>query len=130
MLSDPEHVIVKTLLYIYSLEPPIYRYLNKASREKDASYIDTLGPFSDALRTILHHAEKKRKDKIPLGKAFMVYRGLGLMQEHIDEYKAMEGDKNGINLRGFTSTSMDKAVSLDFALKGASKDGVWKSVLI
>ena len=83
VLSDPDHVIVKTLLYIYSLEPPIYRYLNKASREKDASYIDTLGPFSDALRTILHHAEKKRGDKIPAGKAFKVYRGLGLLEEHI-----------------------------------------------
>ena len=35
ILSDPKHVITKTLLYIYSLEPPIYRYLNKASREQD-----------------------------------------------------------------------------------------------
>lgn len=42
----------------------------------------------------------------------------------------MVGNKNGINLRGFTSTSQDREVSLDFALKGASADGKWKSVLI
>lgn len=42
----------------------------------------------------------------------------------------MVGHKNGINLRGFTSTSLDQKVSLEFALKGASDDGVWKSVLI
>lgn len=130
ILSDPDHIVVKTLLYIYSLEPPIYRYLNKASREKDQRYVETLGPFSDCLRTILHHAEKNRQNKIPFGRAFKVYRGLGLKEEHIKEYRDMEGNKNGINLRGFTSTSQDKKVSLDFALKGASKDGVWKSVLI
>ena len=130
ILSDPKHVITKTLLYIYSLEPPIYRYLNKASREQDPKYIDTLGPFSDALRTLLFNAEKNRDDKIPKGKAFKVYRGLGLMEEHIKEYRDMEGEQNGINLRGFTSTSQDRKVSLDFAIKGASEDGVWKSVLI
>jgi len=59
----------------------------------------------------LHNAEKKRKDKIPFGKAFTVYRGIGLDASNIDEYKKMVGDRNGINLRGFTSTSLDREVS-------------------
>lgn len=79
ILSDPKHVITKTVLYIYSLEPPIYRVLNRASREQDSKYISTLGPFADALRTILFHAEKIREDRIPAGKSFKVYRGLGLL---------------------------------------------------
>ena len=106
VLSDPYHVIVKTLLYIYSMEPAIYKILNKASREKDKRRVAQLGPYSDCLRIILANAERNRKDKIPMGKAFTVYRGFCMNDEGINEYRKMKGKKAGINLRGFTSTTL------------------------
>ena len=39
VLSDPDHVITKHLLYIYSMESFIYGELNRASRDKDESKI-------------------------------------------------------------------------------------------
>ena len=39
VLSNPNHKIVKHLMYIYSMESFIYADLNKACREKDKSKI-------------------------------------------------------------------------------------------
>ena len=73
-----------------------------------------ISTFSDALRTILFNAEKNRKDKIPANTpfyfytSFYVYRGFGLLEEHIQQYRDGIKNANGINLRGFTSTSKNK----------------------
>lgn len=39
ILSDPDHVIVKTIVYIYSMESFIFHEMNKTSRTKDESKI-------------------------------------------------------------------------------------------
>ena len=49
VLSDPDHNIVKTLIYIYSMESFIFKEMNKASREKDHSKIPFYGAFAAAL---------------------------------------------------------------------------------
>ena len=130
ILSDPDHLIVKTLIYLYSLEPPIYKILNKASREKDASKVGTLGPYSDCLRTILANAERNRKDKIPFNKPFTVYRGFGLEDKEIEEYRKMIDNKAGINLRGFLSTTLNKDIAMGFAVKGDNPEKNLKSVFV
>ena len=39
ILSNPDHAIVKHILYLYSMESFIYEDLNKCCREKDKSKI-------------------------------------------------------------------------------------------
>ena len=55
--TDPENPIVKSLLYIYTMETWLYPELNKASRNKDESKIMLLGPYSCALNAILGYCE-------------------------------------------------------------------------
>ena len=62
--SDPEHVHVKTILFIYSLESFLFKKLNLASRQKDSSVIATLGPFAVAISKIIDQVQKNRVDKM------------------------------------------------------------------
>ena len=78
--SDPEHVHVKTILFIYSLESFLFKKLNLASRQKDSSVIATLGPFAVAISKIIDQVQKNRVDKI-VGE-FICYRGFSL-PEHV-----------------------------------------------
>ena len=41
------------ILYFYSIEPPLYYYLNKACRHMDATALPLLGPWAWALAAIL-----------------------------------------------------------------------------
>ena len=54
ILSDPENDLVKTLIYIYSMESFVYKEMNKTSREKDISRIKYYGPLAAALSFIIH----------------------------------------------------------------------------
>jgi hypothetical protein len=54
-LRDPEHIDVKLILTMYSLESFLFKRLNESSREKDARVIATLGPFAVALTKIINH---------------------------------------------------------------------------
>ena len=57
------------MLYMYSLEPPIYYFLNKASRNMDRSKLDTLGPYASVLAAILAcESDDKRDDAMKKGK--------------------------------------------------------------
>jgi len=51
-LWDPYSAITKSILFIYSMETFLPYSLNKAEREVDASKVNTLGPFAEALRRI------------------------------------------------------------------------------
>jgi hypothetical protein len=55
-VDDPNHKDVKTILFIYTLECFLYKRINKASRDMDASSIETLGPFTVALTRIINSA--------------------------------------------------------------------------
>ena len=56
VLSNPNHKIVKHLMYIYSIESFIYADLNKACREKDKSKIKFYVAFAAALSFIINCA--------------------------------------------------------------------------
>jgi hypothetical protein len=74
--SDPEHPHVKAILFIYSLESFLFKRLNEAYREKDASSIETLGPYSVALTMVINEVQQNRKDS--LKGQFICYRGFAV----------------------------------------------------
>lgn len=62
ILSDPNDPLVKTLMYIYSMQSFIYTDMNKASRTKDISKIKYFGAFASALGFIIHCGNKKQEN--------------------------------------------------------------------
>lgn len=67
-LFNPMSTAVAFLMYLYSIEPPFYYYLNQAFINRDRSMLKQLGPYSVALYFILQHAESVRKDTIRCGR--------------------------------------------------------------
>ena len=107
--ADPENFYVKTILWLYTIEPPIYADLNRACRERDESKIDSLGPFARALYFILNSAEMRRPDQMNPGVdlhtanqpdphgphvcSFMVYRGVLMDPEWLRPYLDFVGKR-------------------------------------
>ena len=111
------------MYYMYSLEPPIYYYLNQACRTMDKSKLDTLGPFARVLFRMLRcgrGCDGKRVDKMrvgeddgnylnlgPLGyfsQSFLTFRGVKMgEQKWFDAYLNKVGQE--VNMPGTTSTS-------------------------
>ena len=59
------------MFYLYSMEPPLYADLNKASKEKNPEILETLGPFARCFYKVLSNImefEAKRDDPLRLGK--------------------------------------------------------------
>ena len=82
-MIDASNPITKNLLYIYTMESPIYQKLNSACRNHDESQIMILGPYAMALKTILGKIERysRKDDPERLGKGkkiTILYRGLKL----------------------------------------------------
>jgi len=45
------------------MEPPFYKHLNRACRDKDMAKIDQVGPFAAVLGEIIRHQDPFREDK-------------------------------------------------------------------
>ena len=101
ILRDPNHTVVKHLIYIYSMESFIYRDLNRVCREKDKSMIKFYGAYAAALSFIINIANSNRTN-YKLHKSTKLFRGVRLAQEEVDSYE----QGSTINLLGYTSTSM------------------------
>ena len=56
-LCNPESKACYSMVWMYSLEPPLYYMLNKAMRSKDKAYLQMLGPFAQAISWVLRGAE-------------------------------------------------------------------------
>jgi len=116
------------MYYMYSLEPPIYYYLNQACRTMDKSKLDTLGPYAMVLYVMLlfgNNCDAKRVDKMRLGEddgmdsdrkpttplgyysqSFFTFRGVKMgEQKWFDAYLNKVGEI--VNMPGTTSTSSD-----------------------
>ena len=101
------------VLLLYSMEPPIYFYLNEACRNKDQTKLQILGPFALALYIVLLRAEFNRKDKVERGdnvhgygkvhelgcfaRDFLVFRGGALAAKSIHKYITQIGKVNEYN---------------------------------
>lgn len=49
-LRESDSVVLKAILYIYSMETFVPFAINRACRLQDKNKINTLGPFANALR--------------------------------------------------------------------------------
>jgi len=124
------------MYYMYSLEPPIYYYLNQACRTMDKSKLDTLGPYARVLYVMLdcgRWCDMERVDKMrvgeddgkgsnwkpttPLGyfsQSFFTFRGVKMgEQKWFDAYLKKVGKE--VNMPGTTSTSSDLGIALGFS---------------
>ena len=65
--DDPQSKIVFLVLFLYSIEPPLYFALNDACRKRDKLLLPMLGPFAYALYMVLLGAEYNREDTFTRG---------------------------------------------------------------
>ena len=66
-LWNPKSKACYSMVWMYSLEPPLYFMLNKAMRSKNKAYLQMLGPFAQAISMVLGYAEGFRNDCIKEG---------------------------------------------------------------
>ena len=57
-LHKPDTKACYSVVWMYSLEPPLYWLLNRAMRTKNMAYLQMLGPFAQAIRCVLGGAEE------------------------------------------------------------------------
>ena len=117
-MRNPTSNIVLLIIYIFSLETPIYSLLNKACRDGDITKKDSLGPLSCALFMILSRAQERRLDHLgnPMPHKFNLFRGVALSQDQIDLHVI----NKRITLFGFTSTSLIREQATKLALSQSS----------
>lgn len=61
-LSDADHPTTQAVFQILSLEFWLFTEINKASRGKNSSKIQSLGPFAALLAAAMDNAQRSRKD--------------------------------------------------------------------
>ena len=52
ILQDPNSKEMNLMLYLHSIEPPFYAYLNDATQSMDQSKVSNLGPFAAVMQAI------------------------------------------------------------------------------
>ena len=105
-LYNPKSKACFIVLWLYSIEPPLYYFFNEACRLRNKAVIPLLGPFAAAVAAILEgSAERGRPDKITLGKdqpnsplgcmagAFLLFRGALMPPHAIAKFALMQGRK-------------------------------------
>ena len=93
----------------------IFGDMNRTSRDKNLDKIPFYGPLASALGYILHAASSKRKEQ--LDNKVTLYRGFSLKEEDIEKHYEVGKDTN---LIGFTSTSLERSVAINFAIPSSS----------
>ena len=66
-LCNPNSKATCLILYLYTMETPLYSEFNKACRNMDKSMLKSLGPFATAIDIIISTVEKNRFDRIKTG---------------------------------------------------------------
>ena len=123
----------KVILWIYTIEPPFYKEVNNACRWYQEEKLDLLGPYAYALGMITWRAQSNKFDKHEehfnldpsLGsfeKFFNVFRGARMKREWITDWERQvnlinpeTSYKQAISLPGYTSTSTDINVAMQFS---------------
>ena len=77
ILSDPNHRVVKHLVYIYSMQCFVFEELNRVCRQKDKSMIKFYGAYAAALSFIINSANRNRFGN-KLQKSTTLFRGVKL----------------------------------------------------
>lgn len=92
---------LKCAARLYSLETFLYKLVNSTLRNNDRSKANTLGPFCYLLQLYSQSTEHLFD--------MILYRGMSLTDEMIEDYKKAVGTK--IQWLAFTSTSKVRAVA-------------------
>lgn len=105
---DPDHKITKAIILIYSLETFIPHSISQAIRDRDTTKVETLGPYTIALRSIILGAETGKDDSIQ-SKDFetILWRPAMMHQRDIYDYQQIlqyRQDKAMIKNMGFVSS--------------------------
>ena len=102
-LWNPNSKACFIVLWLYSIEPPLYYFFNEACRLRNKAVLPLLGPFAAAVGAILGGAECDRADTImpaykqpdsPLGcmaGAFLLFRGSLMPPHSIAKFALMKG---------------------------------------
>ena len=106
-MLHPKSKVSFLILWLYSLESPLYFFFNKASRDRDYKLLPLLGPFAWALGYILDgEAEKGRPDTMQqgtdilnlgnktmgtMGGSFVVFRGALLSAAETARFHLQKG---------------------------------------
>ena len=104
--------MVVVINWCYTNEGFCYRVLNYSCRVKDSSKILTLGPFAFALAAIINWAAQYRTDVNPWDFAkCLLFRGSGLTQLEIEDYRNLAKVKGMMSLFGYTTTSRTRSAA-------------------
>jgi len=93
MIHDPTSQLVRSILFIYSLETQIPLAINVAQRDKNAVKVESLGPFCLILRSIIYGAQEERIDKDRSYGDKVVWRAAILNQSTLIEYNKIFKNK-------------------------------------
>ncbi|CAF1323388.1 unnamed protein product [Adineta steineri] len=105
-------------IWWYTFPSNIYSMLNYALRTLEADIIITMGFFIRHLHQQIQQLYEQQINSYGK-KAFLVYRGQGLMKSDFEKLQKIKGGLMSFN--NFLSTSTDKVVPLDFALCASTK---------
>ena len=79
--KDKDCPLLKLVMYLYSLETPLYLAVNRAKNDMDITKLDTLGPFDFIFTAILSYAASQSIERIDSNRDtqwLTVYRGATL----------------------------------------------------
>ncbi len=113
VLSNPKENVTKLILYIYSMQSFVFSGMNSVTRNKDISKIDIYGPFASALGFIVHAANQNLSRNQRLPYKIEVFRGMVRKESDLKDFFP----KNKVELKGFTSTSLDRDQAMTFTHK-------------
>ena len=87
-LQDPGHKLTRAILFIYSLETFIPHSITMATRDKDITKVDTLGPYAVALRSIIIGSEIDKESCSDTSKDYetILWRPAMMNQSDIYDY--------------------------------------------
>jgi hypothetical protein len=115
-LFDPDNKMTQAILWVYSMEPSFYADMANASRTMNPLTMDNLGPLAYAMHWIVKLSEPNKSVKLTLGSklhkpeeelnhelgswccADLVFRGVQMKPEWIDEWKSSVGIKGLKNM--------------------------------
>ncbi|CAF1325312.1 unnamed protein product [Adineta steineri] len=108
----------KRAIWWYTHECFTYKMLNQALRTMDADIIINMGFFLSDIHQQIQRLYEQQVSSYG-GNSFVVYRGQGLMKPDFEKLQKAEGGLMSFN--SFLSTSKNKKVSFEFALRALLK---------
>lgn len=107
---DPTHPVIGVINWCYTADGFVFKILNESSRVANKSKIQSMGPYSFALSKIIGWTGKNRQDINPFDfSSCLLFRGTGLTEPQIEEFRKLAKDEGTMYLYGYTSTSRSRS---------------------